>query len=167
MGHAINVIFGIAIAIIVYLVIILGIKAFYPEPEYLDFCEEYRDVISPLAIEECEGNLTVQECRTLAREKEIDNRDNCHKPYQKARESYNRNLFLITMIIGLILIVTSLFTLGMINISSGLIMASVVLIVYGFIRGWDSANDILKFVFALADAVIIIAFAVMLNKRKK
>ncbi len=167
MTKAITVIFGIAVAIIIYLVIILGIKAFYPEPEYADFCED-NDRFRPLTeLNTCEDNQTIEECRTIMKEKEIDKKENCYDPYNKAREKYNRNLFLITMIIGIILIAISLFTLDMINISSGLIMASIVLIVYGFIRGWDSANDIVKFIFALADAVIIIAFAIMLNKRKK
>ena len=41
MVKVMNVVFGIGIAIIVFLVVILGIKVFYNEPVYEDYCPKY------------------------------------------------------------------------------------------------------------------------------
>jgi len=167
MTKVMNAIFGIAIAIIVYIVLLLGIQTFYPEPEYEDYCNETTDFVRPIGLMDCEDNLTVGECKTIVKEQEINEKESCWDPYDKARDKYEKNLFLIAMIIGLIVIIIALFVLSMTNISAGLIMASVVLIVYGFARGWRAADDRLKFVFALIDAAVIISFAIMLNKKKK
>ncbi len=171
MSKGINAIFGIAVAVVVYLVLILGIQAFYPEPVYEEYCNNTSYESKPVWTEGCDYNITVKECLDLNNESFIDSRaqarTQCYDTFNEARKDYEGTLFLITATLGILVIIIAFFTLTMINISSGLIMSGVVLIVYGFIRGWSSTNDITKFIFAIIDATIIISFAVYLNKKKK
>jgi len=49
--------------------------------------------------------------------------------------------------------------------AAGTSFAGLVLIVYGFMRGWQGTGDVLKFVVALIVAVIFVYFAVLINNR--
>ena len=53
----------------------------------------------------------------------------------------------------------------MINIAAGTAFAGLVLIIWGFMRGWQGTGDVLKFVVALIVAVLFVYFAVVVNKR--
>jgi hypothetical protein len=38
MAKVMNAVFGIGIAVIIFIVVLLGIQAFYPEPKYDKYC---------------------------------------------------------------------------------------------------------------------------------
>ncbi len=84
---------GIALAIILFGLVNLGIYTFHPGPDYDDYCEEMR---KPIPLEESRNNT-----------EEYDRA--CYEDYDTARDDYNNKIFYVYVIIGLILTVAGLF----------------------------------------------------------
>lgn len=168
-----NVVFGIGIAVILFIVVMLGVQVFYKAPVYDDFCNSSR-YSSPNPIYDstiCSENMTVKECNLLVKynqtiaDKENAYFNECNQKYQDADKVYGRNIFLINNIVGIIFVIASLFLFAMINIAAGTAFAGLVLIIWGFIRGWQGTGDILKFIVAFIVAVLFVYFAVVVNRR--
>jgi VIT1/CCC1 family predicted Fe2+/Mn2+ transporter len=114
-------------------------------------------------MEKCADNMTVAECRALTIEPE-PGMQKCYDDYDKAIKNYNKNFFITSSIIGVILLVVSYFLFYLPNIGAGVAFAGIVLILVSFVRGWQSTDDILKFVVAIVIAAIVIFFSVKTNK---
>jgi hypothetical protein len=67
----------------------------------------------------------------------------CYDEYDNSREIYNRNVFFVSLIIGIIAIVVSVL-LSLEFVSAGFMSGGVLLIVYGTIRYWGSLSDVLR-----------------------
>ncbi|MEK6885410.1 MAG: hypothetical protein AABX17_00415 [Nanoarchaeota archaeon] len=168
-----NVVFGIGIAVILFIVVMLGTQVFYSEPLYEDYCNYsmYPQQVSVYGIDLCSDNMSVRECNLLIKEKQpiFDKQqayyNECQTKYNDASKIYGKNLFIINNVVGIIAIIVSLFLFGMINIAAGTAFAGLALIIYGFMRGWQGIGDTLKFIVALVVAVLFIMFAVIVNKR--
>ena len=168
-----NTVFGIGIAVILFIMVMLGTQVFYKAPIYGDFCNvSYYD--KPVSIYDssiCPDNMTVGACNALIKEKQTTldvqqaEMERCDKDFQEADKVYGKNLFVINNIVGIILVIASLFLFAMVNIAAGTAFAGLVLIIYGFMRGWQGTGDILKFVVSLIVAVLFVVFAVIVNKR--
>jgi len=166
MARVMNVVFGIGIAVLLFIVVLLGINVFYPRPMIEDFgCDDIR--VAKLA--SCSANMTVGECEDLRTQQMIEEESGemkeCWDRFDDARDIYNKNFFLITAIIGFILIVVSMFLFSMINIAAGTAFAGLTLIVFGFMIGWEATNDMIKFVIGLIITIIVIYLAVKVNNR--
>ncbi len=167
MARVMNVVFGIGIAILIFIVTLLGIEVFYPRTTVEDFgCDDLRlSKPSP-----CSENMTVGECQTLElqhliNEENGDEYQKCWEEFSDNRDIYNRNFFLITSIIGFIAIVISMYLFNMTNIAAGTAFSGLALIVFGFMVGWQSTDDIIKFIISLVITSVVIFFAVIVNKR--
>ncbi|MBN1156008.1 hypothetical protein JXA85_00185 [Candidatus Woesearchaeota archaeon] len=165
MVKVLNAVFGIGIAVVVYIVVLLGIQAFYPEPEYESFCNEtmdsrYEDPINTFM--KCPDNITVGECRALMDEKSDDK---CWDEYDEAEKVYSKNFFVIASILGVILVVIAFFLLNTTNISAGVACAGIVLILWAFMRGWESTDPKVKFITGMGIAAVVITLAVIVNKK--
>ena len=79
----------------------------------------------------------------------------------------NKNFFIIGSILGVLVVVAAYFLLNLVNISAGIGMAGFVLILWAFMRSWESINDMLKFIVGLIIGAIVIALAVIVNKKLK
>ena len=173
MARIINAAFGIGIAVLIFIVVLLGIQVVYKEPKIENFnCTySYDRPVYAYDISFCNENITVKECNVLIKEKQPTNErlqtdyDKCWKEFQDAEKIYGRNVFLIANIAGIIVVIISIFLFSMINISSGIAFSGIALIFYGFARGWQGTGDLLKFVTALIVAIIFIILAVFVNKR--
>lgn len=168
-----NVVFGIGIAVLIFIVVMLGTQVFYPEPMYEDYCNiSYYD--RPVVVYDstiCSDNITVGVCNALVKEKQTtldkqnEEQERCNKKYLEASKIYGKNLFVINNIAGIIAVIASLFLFSMVNIAAGTAFAGLILILYGFMRGWQGTGDVLKFIVALAVTVLFVLFAVRVNKR--
>jgi hypothetical protein len=58
-------------------------------------------------------------------------------------DHYNRNLFFITLIIGFVTVIISIF-LMIESVSSGLMAGGVILAIYGTIRYWNALSNIIR-----------------------
>ena len=86
---------GIALALILFGLVNLGVYTFYPSPNYDDYCEDSARS-SPL-----EEPVNGSEKQDLS----------CYTDYDEARENYNNQIFYVYVILGLILAVAGLFIL--------------------------------------------------------
>ncbi len=168
-----NVVFGIGIAVLLFIVVTLGVQVFYKAPVYDDFCNNsfYPQSVPVYDSTICSDNMTVKACNVLINEKQttLDKQNEyyneCNKKFQDADKIYGKNLFIINNVIGIIFVIVSLFLFSMVNIAAGTAFAGLVLIIWGFMRGWMGTGDKLKFVIALIVAVLFVVFAVIVNKR--
>lgn len=173
MAKVMNLVFGIGIAIILFIVVLLGTQVFYKAPLYEDYCNlSYYD--KPIAIYDstmCDDNITVGACNALIKTKQttldVQNAemDKCQKEYNAVDKEYGKNVFVIMNTAGIILVVASLFLFSLMNIAAGTAFSGLALIIWGFMRGWQGTGDVLKFIVALIVACLLIVFAVLVNKR--
>jgi len=169
-----NVVFGIGIAILVFIVVMLGTQVFYPEPMYEDYCNQsmYAQPIGIYDYTMCADNITVGTCRLQIQnssqkffDKQNAEQMKCNTDYQEASKVYGKNLFVINNIAGIIAVVISLFLFSMVNIAAGTAFAGLILIIYGFMRGWQGTGDVLKFIVAIIVTSLFVIFAVRVNRR--
>ena len=166
-GKAKKVILSIAIAILFSLFIGYGIETFYNSPKY----ERYCNITTPPmnALEPQCNDLggqwvnysTPQQDYTSNPKMPVnvsgycDVYSKCNNEFQKVNEFYNRNVFFITFIIGLITIVVAIL-LSIESVSAGFMAGGVLLVVYGTIRYWGNLSDVWRTIMlGLALAVLV------------
>jgi uncharacterized protein (DUF983 family) len=170
MTKVMNVVFGIGIAVILFIVVMLGTQVFCKEPTWEDFnCTSPQPIYT--AMELCPDNITVLQCREMVNSKPVMNNltqaefDRCNEEYRNSSNEYGKKLFIINNLAGVIAVIVSLFLFSMINIAAGTAFSGLALIVYGFIRGWQGTGDVPKFIVALIVATLFVTFAVVVNRR--
>src|SRR3989338_6347544 len=170
-------ILGVSIAIIFLLFVIFGIKAFYNEPNYEDFCKRgtlidvvysrgyYAEYPYPAGFKEptadvCAKAITeYDKFRKNCGEKKADvlyefdekgcqiakECTFCQQSYEKVRNIYFRNVFIISGIIGIIVIIIGVI-LHLTSVSAGLFGGGVLTIIYGTISYWSELADWARFI---------------------
>ncbi|MCH8329133.1 MAG: hypothetical protein IIB81_01930 [Nanoarchaeota archaeon] len=79
----------------------------------------------------------------------------CRKEFDDVREIYNRNVFMIATVIGIIALVAGI-VLKITSVSSGLMGGGILLIIYGIIRYWSGLENYGRFtVMGIALTVLI------------
>ncbi len=180
-------ILGISIAIIFVFFVVFGIKAFYKEPKYEDFCKlgvpidfvsgkgGYYAEPYPARMKEPEqsicakSNLEYDKFRKACAEKSMDvayeyddkgcqvakECTSCNVDFDKARNIYFRNVFIISGIVGIIVIVIGA-ALSLTSVSAGLFGGGVLTIIYGTMNYWSELADWARFIIlGIALAVLI------------
>lgn len=140
----------ISITIIFALFIGFGIETFYESPDYDDYCDVAKEQLEVSSEDECkllngtwnaypkmvEGNRTGY----------CDLYENCRNKWDEVNESYNKNIFIITFIIGLIALVLGSYFVGVESVGSGIMGGGTLTIIYGTIRYWSDLNDLMRFI---------------------
>ena len=181
-------ILGISIAIIFVFFVVFGIKAFYKEPKYEDFCTRGAsiDVIYPeggyypynayparvkepgvnvcaklnLAYDNLRKNCAAKKADVLYEYDEngcqvAKECTFCQQDYNKARNIYFRNVFIISGIVGIIAIIIGA-VLNIMSVSAGLFGGGVLTIIYGTTNYWSELADWARFIIlGIALAVLI------------
>ncbi|MFH1590813.1 MAG: hypothetical protein ABIC95_02705 [archaeon] len=167
-------ILAIGIAVVFILFIAYGIQAFYDEPDQEDFC---RDIDYSIGTDSCpdqpakamEGEPRPMPVRGKDCWCEDDNADGtkvcwkqnpaweaCQQAYDDARELYNRNVFFISIIIGLIVLIIGWVAIKLESVGSGLMGGGTITVIYGTIRYWGDLSDVFRFlILGLALGVLI------------
>ncbi|MBN1377185.1 hypothetical protein JW949_02525 [Candidatus Woesearchaeota archaeon] len=126
-------ILSISIMIIFVLFIGYGIETFYSSPKYYDFCNysrfydemDYKDLNDSASIKEQEA---------------------CFNEYDNVREIYNRNVFIITLIIGLSALLAGALILQSESVSSGIMGGGILTIIYGTLVFWGNMSKYIRFI---------------------
>lgn len=165
------VILGIAIAIVLAFFFGYGINTFYNPPRQSDFCED-EFVPRPLPIKELNNCSEIEDDEELRNEcNDKDGRltlkfddegcveeyfcETCYGEFDKAREKYNRDVFIISTILGIISITIGAF-LKLTSVSAGIMSGGVITIIYGTIRYWGNLPDLGRFlILGVALAILI------------
>lgn len=157
-----QVLLAIAIALVLALFVGFGIAAFYEEPEYDDFCEDtFYERPYPKPVISESANCTYREPSEELKKECKDKGDisanydengcvesyyceTCEKEYRDVREKYNRNVFIVATIIGLIALIAG-FVLKVTSVSAGMMGGGILTIFYGVIRYWSGLQNYGRF----------------------
>ena len=180
-------ILGFSIAIIFVFFVVFGIKAFYKEPKYENFCARgviidiiypdghYGDYPYPARFKETSENVCAKafteydKFRKTCADKKADvlfeydvngcqvakECTFCQQNYNKARNIYFRNVFIISGIVGIVVIIIGA-VLHLTSVSAGLFGGGVLTIIYGTTNYWSELADWARFIIlGIALAVLI------------
>lgn len=134
----------IAIAIIFVFFVGYGIEVFNPSPDREDACPyEVFVTQDPVKCEEAGGTWTDVDLspKPLGR---CDSHK-CYEKFSQLEAKHNKIVFIISIIIGLLAFM-AVYNFKNNTISTGIVGGSFLLILYGTIRYWQHASDILKFI---------------------
>jgi heme/copper-type cytochrome/quinol oxidase subunit 4 len=166
----VNFVLGLGTALILGALIILGIKAFYPEP----VAPNYPTIAPTVPIAPCASNDTQCEqsnAQIEAQQQDQQNQFNQQEDaYTAEMQIYNRNIFIIGNIIGMIVFAIGFWMLFATAVAAqsvpiGIMIAGLWAIIYGYGRGWGSVNDQLKFFIGLIIALLVIGGSMWLIQR--
>lgn len=150
----------VGIAIVVNLFIFYLVDAIYKEPVYMDFCPE-RQVNKLIESEaKCleiggQWNENIDAKAKMPRIPELDmpaptgycNPDfTCSKQYEDVLKVYNRNVFVVFVVAGILLLAGSVYLGGAEAVSLGLAFGGVIALIIGSTRYWSDMNEVLRVV---------------------
>ncbi len=185
-----NYVIGIAILILTIAVVIYGVNLVYDAPEYGDFCGGHsvlkpsdNDIICPAVCVELweldaeSGECVFNECgsgcgadgvtrfETKKQCEIVLGGDTCQSAYEEARENYSRNVFLIALPLGVLIIILGALAFGLESVGAGLMGGGVGVILWGIGGFWRFAEDWLKFFLSLIGLVVLIWLAYYFNEK--
>jgi len=118
----------------------VGIAAFHEGPKMPE---------APISIKYQEPNCAqLKDCQALQELKtEQKNFDDLMKIYESDSKTYNRDVSIISIISALLMLIISLTLFKKILlIADGVLLGSVFTLIYGIIRGFNSGNNIFRFI---------------------
>lgn len=163
----------LGIVIISNLFLVYAIDVFYDKPEYKYFCEEKQVQIIPETQKEClsvggkwtedryiqRGLPTPGEVSIPVIETERKGWCNpdytCREEFNVANTVYNRDVFIILVIVGVALIIGSLFIATYNAVSLGMSLAGVLALIIGTVRYWSDMDDYIR-VIVLGIALVML-----------
>jgi Flp pilus assembly protein TadB len=168
---AVNFVLGLGTAIILAALITLGIQAFYQAPTAPTYPLA---VSSPSPIAQCTPTDTkcIQSNKNITdQQTQVQNQFNQQEQaYESQMQIYNRNIFIIANVIGMLIFALGFWLLFTTSIAAqsvpiGIMIAGLWSIIYGYARGWGSVNDQLKFFIGLVIAALVIGGSMWLIER--
>ncbi len=168
----------LGIIIVLNLFFNYGVVTFYDEPKYDDFCKPEFSSKVYNSEEECkntggmwsanqvfyaeDSSKSVPAPQPVMKDiKEprgwCDVQYSCRKDFESARDFYNRNVFIVLIIAGVISIVVGFMVGQSEAVSLGLSFGGLLSLIIGTIRYWSAMNDYLRFII-LGVALIILVY---------
>lgn len=164
-----NVVLGFAIFILTMFVAVYGINTFYEKPQYSDFCDELK---TPKLIENEVQCVEIGGIWTgYSYDREIDikgycDRDFiCREEFDNALETYSKNVFVIAVPLGILIIVLGTFIFHLTPVGIGLMFGGVGTLIYGAGGYWRYSENLFKFLISLVGLVVLIFLAYRFNKK--
>lgn len=151
---------GMGIVIVYALVLWQGVQAFYPEPQYEDFCgfREGRPFPLDRGVD-CSFSEELrnkeQACWDIKGEFRYEydvagcpiggTCDDCRIEYDEARDVYSRNVFIVALIVGVITFILGFSILSVEPVGSALLGSGVWAVFYGTVINWRNFSSGLRF----------------------
>lgn len=159
----------VSIVIVLNLFFNFAITSFYHAPKFEDFCKTQQVNVQPTSSQAC---LAVggQWNETSATEKPIPAQpDNlrpqttgycdifftCQKNYQSANDLYQRNLFVVLIVLGILSLIAGFLLSASSVVSLGLSFGGVLSLIIASIRYWSSMDEFIR-VIILGIALVIL-----------
>lgn len=175
-SRAKQVILSIAIALVLVFFVAYAVSVFYEEPKYEYFCGEEPRIFQEYTLNETlcleqggrwtPGAAPIKQpipegsVRTL-NEGYCDISFECRQEHGDARDLYNRNIFIISSIFGLLIVVLGI-VLKLESVSVGIMGGGALLIMYGTMRYWGELGKY----FRLAILGFVLAALIFLGYKK-
>ncbi|MFH1275677.1 MAG: hypothetical protein ABIH82_01045 [Candidatus Woesearchaeota archaeon] len=147
----------IAIAIIFALFIGYGIEVFHDSPNMEKFCPNVYDILNQEECEVAEGvwrpetqvnsieNIEGEPIRAKPVTGYCNTKSTCYEDFSVIMSQHDKVVFIVAAIFGLLAIIAGII-ITVEGVNNGFIAGGILLILYGTIRYWQHANDILKFI---------------------
>ena len=163
----------IGIMIVLNLFFNYTISSVYKEPKFDNFCKQGQVMAEPKTKEACvaiggswneSSSFTeksgqpepVPATREFKSVSTCNVYFTCQKQYEAARDIYNRNVFIVLVILGLISLIVSFFVMNITAVALGLSLGGVLSFVIASMRYWSAMGDYLRVVIlALALTALI------------
>ncbi|OJI08055.1 MAG: hypothetical protein COX02_01390 [Candidatus Vogelbacteria bacterium CG22_combo_CG10-13_8_21_14_all_37_9] len=163
----------IAIVIVLNLFFNFSLQLVYQEPQYQDFCKNEQVKVVPQDQKQCVAgggawtedqsynkNLRMPvpvEISTPRTTGYCDPNFTCQKKYDEARKSYDRNAFIVLIVLGAVSVgIGFALTNSAVVVSSGLSLGGLLSFIIASIRYWSILNDYWRvIILALALAFLI------------
>ena len=178
-----NFVLGLGIVIIYALVLWQGIEAFYPAPQWGDFCDNEvgprvpnlnKDNVCDFPPEVENKQLACGKADGFFVYKYDSNGcvidgvcDECNILYDDARKIHSRNVFIVSFIVGVVTFILGLTLLKIEPVGSALIGSGIWALFFGSVVNWRNFGAGIRFGLLLFVLIVLIWFTVKLNKRKK
>ena len=159
-----NIIIGLIIAVVFVMFAAYGTNLFYESPDYENYCRinipyPYEETITQEICETRNGTWISQNIQCIKApcpQGYCDYYSECQKDYDVANRAYAQNLFIISIIISLTVIIVSAFLISVISVSGGLMFGALMYLIYGTARYWGFMDDWMRFIIlGIALAVLI------------
>lgn len=159
---------AVSILVVLNLFFNYGIYTFYKAPKFENYCKQDLNSINYTTKEACDTaggrwnenypkNIPVE---VITPEKVqtgyCDVYYTCNKDLMADTSVYNRNVFVVLVILGLLSLVGGLFMSGSLAVSTGFTLGGVLSMIIGSIRYWTDMHDYLRFgLLGVALAVLV------------
>jgi hypothetical protein len=163
-----NFVLGVAIIIVTIAVVVYGINTFYSKPVYEDFCGVYTaEYINTSARCEESGGKWVDYNAVPKGDVEgyCDRDFYCREEYDNSMEGYRRNVFMITIPLGIIIIAIGALFFSLDAVGAGLMGGGVGTIIYGLGGYWQYTENWLRCIISAVGLVALIWLAYYANKK--
>lgn len=179
-----NLVLGLGIFIVFLLMLFFGIETFYPSPKWDKFCNQ-SIYTQPMPYGKLDGsyyNPSLEEqANSCVNQKgtpiyqynstgyptSIKECNMCQKEFDEAISSYDKKVFLISLIAGIIVFLIGYTILSIEPVGSSLMAGGIGAIVIGTARNWQNLSSIWRFLILLAALVLLIWIALRMNKNIK
>jgi hypothetical protein len=150
-----EILLGIIIAVIFLMFCVFGTKLIYDAPKYEDYCDYSK--INPVSTDKPMNDSQIQAQQEAYNE--------CSKAYDVANKDYSKNMFIISLILGILVIIISVVFINVNSISGGLMLGSIIFVIYGTGRYWSYMDDFTRFIILAVVLGILIYLASWANKK--
>ncbi|MDB5194262.1 MAG: protein of unknown function with transrane region [Parcubacteria group bacterium] len=155
----------IGIIIVLNLFFNYALSLVYKSPDFLTYCPQTQIVTAPTTQDACVSaggqwtDNSAYQAKVIPPGTDIpsgycDTQFTCQKNYQKANDTYSRNIFAALVVLGALMVLVGNFFKGNEVISNGLALGGVLSFIIASMRYWGAANDLVR--------VVILAIALAL-----
>lgn len=166
--------FIIGIIIVLNLLFNVGVSLFYESPAWEDFCTQEQVVPAINTQEEClnvggqwvEDGTVDAAGRPVAVKLDIERTGycnqyfTCQQEFDDARDVYNKTVFVVLVILGLLAIIAGFVAKQYHVVANGLSLGGVVSLIIASVRYWPSAPDTIRFAILLVALAVLIWFGI-------
>ncbi len=185
-----NIVLGIAIIILTIFVSVYGINTFYQKPEYNNFCgdksfplnerlgekqicpavciETYEIKNNECVLDKCGSGCGPDSINTFEKLKQCEialTGKNCYSTYDDEMKKYSKNVFLIAVPLGILIIALGVFFFSLESVGVGLMGGGIGTLIFGIGRYWGYADNWLKFSISLVGLIAIIGISYWFNSK--
>lgn len=164
-----NIVLGIGIVIVFALALWQGVEAFYPSPQWDNYCGsvEIPRLVADKDVNFYNNQTLCLENNGTWRNGYCDYYSECQESFDEAMDKHAMYTFFISIIVGIIIIIVGYSILSIEPVGSALIASGIWAFFYGSVVNWRNFSDIWRFLLLLAALVLLILFAIHLNRNKK
>ncbi|NCO11236.1 hypothetical protein CO038_01910 [Candidatus Pacearchaeota archaeon CG_4_9_14_0_2_um_filter_39_13] len=165
-----NIVLGIGIIVVFALVLWQGVEAFYPSPQWDDYCSE---TVVPKTIIDGRGNVenpTQTECEADGgrwNNGYCDYYYYCQQEFDDASDAHAQRVFFISLIVAVIAFILGYSLLKTEPVGSALMGSGIWALFYGSVVNWRNFSDYWRFGLLLVVLILLIWIALRLNRQKK